>query len=1022
VKAITAAALSSSRFTLASIALMVIAGTSTYFSLPSREDPEILIRVAAVSAQYPGMSPERVEQLIAEPIEDAIKEIPEIENITTVVQTGAAIIKPEINQRYSNLEPIWQSLRNKMEDIKPTLPSGTYGPYVDDDFGSVAAATLVVTGDDFNPAELKIIADNVADAAAELPLVAKTELYGVQEERVWLEVNQDLLSQYGYSPTQLMSLLQSQNVVSPGGAYTVDGQVFVLEPTGSFESLEDIKLLPIQVPGHDALLYLQDIANIYRDYVDPIDSPVYFNGKAGIAIAVEAVSETNNQQFGDDLLKEITQLRKRLPTGAALDIATFQPKLVAEAVNNATSNLLQTVGIVLVVVMLFLGVRTGLIVGAIVPMTMMATLLGMAAWGIELHRTSIAAVIISLGLLVDNGIVIAEEISRRLKLGEARMDATLNTVTELSWPLLSSTLTTILAFMPLMLAENTAGEFLRSLAQVIIITLLASWTLAVVIIPCFCFWLIPDPDATDRKATQEARLTKIYRGVLSKVLKNRAVTMGVTLLLLLLAAQGFKLVPKQFMSASDRPQFLVYLDQPAGTHIEETTSATLQLSKWLSSEGVNPEIKSSIAYVDNGGPRFYLALSPPNAASYRSYVVVNTHSSDQVLPMMDRVEEYLRTQLPWVRARAEQLYMGPSPIGTVELRFSGPDSEELKNLSAQVQGYFHDIPGTRHIRDDWDNPILNFKVVVNQELARRAGVSSDAIASSLSGMIDGLKVTDYREGKDVIPVMIKADEYASDRLDKMGSMNIASSDNNVAVPLLQVARIEGNIELPQVRRRNQTRTITIYARHVNLQASELYDIVAPQLEKMALPAGYTFELGGELESSSEANSALFQYLPHCLLLIVLLLILQFNSLRRPLVILGTIPLIVIGAVVGLLVSGVYFSFTGMLGMFSLAGIIVNNGIVLTNKVDLEREAGASVHDALLTACQTRMRPILMTSLTTILGLMPLLLFGGEFWIAMAVVMVAGLAVGSLLTLLFVPVLYSLLFDSVLSRWADRKLG
>jgi multidrug efflux pump subunit AcrB len=501
--------------------------------------------------------------------------------------------------------------------------------------------------------------------------------------------------------------------------------------------------------------------------------------------------------------------------------------------------------------------------------------------------------------------------------------------------------------------------------------------------------------------------------MLRKVLSQRLALIGIMLGLLVIAGIGFGLVPKQFMSASDRPQFMVYLDLPAGTHIDETHRATRQLSEWLADASINPDVKSSIAYVNSGGPRFYLALSPPDPTPYRSYLVVNTQSNDDVLEVMARVDAYLHSQMPGVRGRAEQLFMGPSSIGTVELRVSGPGLSTLKKLSYEVQEAFRKIPGSRYIRDDWDNPILKFRIEVDQELARRAGITSDDIANTLSSMIDGVQVTDFRDGDDIIPVVIRADDSSQERIDQLGTLSILSLDSGAPVPLLQVANIVGTVELPQIRRYDQNRTVTIYANHPRMQAAGLYEEALPGLEDIVLPPGYHISLGGELESSTEANSALFEYLPHCLLLIVLLLVFQFNSIRRPLIILSTIPLVLIGAVIGLLLTRVNFSFTGMLGLFSLAGIIVNNGIVLIDRIDQERGAGMSIHDAVVEACLARARPIVMTTLTTILGLLPLILFGGEFWIAMGIVIAFGLAVGSLLTLLFVPALYSLMFDNTL---------
>lgn len=1011
---LVAAAIRNSRITLMLLLFIVLAGVSTYTQLPSREDPEILIRTAVVTAQYPGMAPERIEELIAKPIEDVIKEMPEVKKINSIVQTGVVIIKPELHDRFSDLDPIWQTLRNKMEDIKPELPQDTLGPFVNDDFGKVAAATLTLTGADFSFAELDDMARDMRDELANLPNVGNVDLYGVQEERIWMDINQDFIAQFDLSPQQIRTVLQSQNVVSAGGTFRINDQSFTIEPSGNFENLDEIRQLPIKIPGYAGQIYLQDIANVYRGYVDPIEKPVFFNGRPTIAMGVSAISGSNIDVFGDELTREVDRLRGLLPLGMELQYATYQPDLVDASVSTAVSNLMQTVVIVLLVVMAFLGMRTGLVVGALVPMAILSAVLGMAVWDIEVHRTSIAAIIVALGLLVDNGIVVAEEIKSKLQRGMPRMQAVTSSSSDLGVPLFTSSLTTILAFVPLMLAENTAGEFLRPLAQVIILALLSSWLLAIVVIPALCFWLLPEEATVDHEADSttlyDSKFYQRYRSFLQQVLQQRVLFIGGMIGLLVIAGYSFRFVPQQFMSASDRPQFLVYLDLPAGTNITETSKLTAQLSDWLSNSGDNPEVISNIAYVSEGGPRFMLSLSPPDSAPYRSYLVVNTQTNKDVLPMLEKTEHYIRENLPSVRGRAEQLYMGPSSIGTVEYRVSGDDLETLRQISRQVQAAFTAVEGTGHIRDDWDNPVIKLRVEVDQELARRAGVTSDDVATVLSGMIDGSKVTDYREGDQTIPIMIRSEKEGEDRFDKLATINIYSSENAVPVPVLQVADIQPKIELSQLRRYNQKRTVTIYAKHQYLQAQDLYQAALPALAAIDMPDTYSVSLAGELESSGEANSALFEYMPQCLGIIILLLVWQFNSIRRVVVIITTIPLILIGAVIGLLVTQTNFSFTGMLGLFSLAGIIINNGIVLIDKIDSERAAGNPIQEAILRASQSRLRPIVMTTLTTILGLMPLVFFGGEFWLAMGVVIVFGLAVGSLLTLLFVPALYSLLMD------------
>ena len=1008
------------RFAGLVIAIIVLGGLYTFVTQPRQEDPEITLRGAQVITQFPGMSTERVENLITRPLEDKIKEISEIEEIKSISMPGLSIITPEAHARYYDMDPIWSKLRNKMDDIRPELPEGTIGPQVNDDFGRVAVITLALTGSDYSMAEMHEVARDLRDSLGALPLVAQVDLYGAQEERIWVEFDVNALAQFGLSPSTVLSALRGQNIVLPGGTVNASGQSVVVEPTGDFSSVDEIRNLAIGAGEDGGIVYLQDIASIQRGYVEPPQSPAFYNNEPAIVVGISMVESSNVVEVGRQVKAALRELRPLLPVGMQLDTAIFQPDLVQASVNNASNNLLQTMVVVLVVVMVFLGWRTGLIVGAMVPLTMMATLMAMSVWGIELHRISIAAIIVALGLLVDNGVVIAEDISQRLEGGTERLKASLVSAKTLAIPLLTSSLTTIIAFLPLALIDDTSGEFLRSLGQVLALALLISWFLAITITPALCFWFLPDMQRsqnTEDTGPARGAAYGFYNKLLNVILARRAIFVLLMLGLLFAAGQVFQFVKERSLGPSERNQFTVYVDLPSIAHISETMAATRTLVEFLNDESRNPEVTHVLSYVGGGGPRFFLALAPNDPQPNKAFLVVTTERADQIDYVMERVEGFLQTDLPQADGRADILFLGSAAIGTVEIRVRGPDMDVLRVLGAQIKQVFYNVPGARSVRSDWEDPVMKLYVNVDQERARRAEVSSQEIAETLSAIFDGSAITNYREGDKVIPVMLRARPEYRDGLDHLRSAEVFSESRGVAVPILQVADTDGASEPSRIRRFNQERALTIAGINPELTALELYEAMQEGLNALELPPGHTIEVEGEVKEAAESNEKLMGFAPHALLLIILLLVLQFNSFRRPLIILLTIPLVVIGANFGLAVFNAYFDFTAMLGLFSLAGIIINNGIVMIDRIDSGRATGLDVNEAVVEAALARARPIIMTTITTIVGLLPLALFGGEFWFGMAIVIMCGLGVGTLLTLGFIPVLYSLMFNNERKRSA-----
>ena len=1010
---ITRFGLDASRITLVFILLVIVAGMAQFLTFPRQEDPPIVIREVVVSAQFPGMKPEDIEQLITRQIETELRTMPQIEDIWSDSKTGVAIVHADTADEYNDVDAIWQKVRNRMLDLAPKLPAGTIGPFVNDEFGLVAVATIALWSEGFTMAEMREVARDVRDRLYELEGIRKVELWGVHEERVFLEFSSTKLAQLGVSIQGIIQTLTSQNVVLPGGRYDIAGEDMIIEPSGNFRSVEDIENVLIAVPGTEQSVFLKDLMRIRRGFAEPAEDLAYFNGRRAIVISVSITPGVNAVDFGDRLTAKVTDLESRLPIGYVLEFATFQPDLVQKAVDGALLNVYQTLIIVLIVVVAFLGPRTGLIVGSFVPMTMLMGLIIMRFVGVELERISIASAIIALGMLVDNGIVIAEDIRNRLESGEERRSACLKTAETLSVPLLTSSLTTILAFIPILLLTGQTGEYAYSLPVVVTILLLSSWFLSMYLTPFMCFWFMKVPPRVEAGPKSgdaySGRIYVAYRALLKEILNRRYIVLLATLMVLVGGGYvGSKLVREMF-GHSDRNQFLVYVDLPAGYNIEATEEIVQRLTGWLSDENTNPEITGTIAYVGTGGPRFVLVLAPFDPDPHRAFIIANTESGEQVPEVAERVRRYIAGSLPEVEGRVKQMWTtGPEP-GFLEIRLIGPDARYLYDQGRQLTDRVRAMPGTTDIRNNWENTVIKAPVLIDQARARRAGISSQEVAHSLQAHIDGIEATEYREGDQAIPVMLQSVEEERAEGSDFYNIRVYAAAKGTDVPLIQIASIHGEWEFSRVSRRNQERALTVEFKHEVLKAPELLEAVTPEVEALGLGEDYRWEVGGEIEKQAETLPKLFRWLPHCGLLIVVLLIWQFNSFRRPLIIVFTLPLAFVGAFVGLFGFRAPFDFFGILGLLSLAGIIINNGIVLIDKIDSERSVGRDAYTAVVEATVSRFRPICMTTITTILGVMPLIISRDPVFYSLALIIATGLAFGTVLTLGVVPVLYSVLF-------------
>jgi multidrug efflux pump subunit AcrB len=997
------------------IALVAFAGSALQ-NFPSQEDPPITVRECVVTTYMPGMEAEDVELLITRQIEQALARIPQRDYIYSYSWDGKSVVQIKVLDAYEqdDLDIIWKDVRNKVNDIRGQLPDGIIGPQVNDDFGDVTVVSAAITGEGFSLAEIHAVAKHVRDAVYLVDGVKRVDLLGVQDETIWVEFSTARIAQLGFSAQTIAAALKSQNIVLPGGSIDTGVREITVVPEADLRGVEDIENVVIPLPDSQQVIRLRDIATVRRGYADPPESPFYYDGEQAILVAASMADGRNILDVGPRIAERLSELEQILPVGFQIRVGNYQPTHVERAVAGVRSNLLQTIGIVLVVIVSFLGFRTGAIVGLHVPLTMVVTLTVMYSLDIALHRISLATLIISLGLLVDNGIVVAEEIGKRLFEGEDHQGAAENTGRTLSTPLLTSSITTVLMFVPLALAPHASGEYLRSMSLVIFISLFVSWILAMTVTPVLCSRFLKKPEVSEEevKAEYDKPAYRAYRGLLETLLHRRVVFLGAMVGFLVFGVWLFGKVPVQFMPQSDRPQILVDVKLPAGTGIRETDRRIGELVAWLEDEEANPEIQQTLSYVGSGGVRFFITIAPEKAAPNMGFILVTLDSLKSAEPVMQRIRSHARADFPAGDLLVKRMFLGSVETGLVEARLSAlglpGQRDALFEAGEAVASAFAELPGTANIYNDFETRVVKARVRVDQTRAERAGVTNEEIANSLLGVLDGSSPTVLREGDEEIPITARALPQERLHADRLFTANVVSSETGGGVPLVQIATIEPQTSFSVIKRRDHAVTLTLRAKSLTATASELQGAVAGRIDEImsGLGPGFFWEWGGETESQGKAQAALFSTVPACLFGVLVCLVGQFNSFRKPLVVLLTVPLGFTGVVIGLLVAGGFYSFMALLGILSLVGIIVNNAIVMLEQIDIERRAGTDHYQAILVACVARLRPILMTTLTTILGMLPLIISRDPLFYDMAIAIAFGLAFATVLTLGLAPVLYA----------------
>ncbi len=995
-------------FTIAMMITVLAVGLITYFSIPKRENPTVTTRTAVVQATFDGMEPTRVESLLADPIEKSIRQINGVEDIETVITSGQVLVYVHMYDWVdaAGIKDAWEDLRNNMESVVAQLPDGAKGPFVNTNFGDVSVATIAVTGDGFELAELEKIAEDLQRELYRLEGVTEVAVSGVQEQRIWLDLDNRKLASVGVQLDQILADLQSQNVILPAGEIDAGGANIILEANGDLKSVDEIRNVLTKVSGLAGFVRLEDLLTVRRGYVDPKDKPIFFNGEPALMIAVEMADGVDVQSLARILKTRIAELEQQQPIGVSFNISTFQETAITAAVNGALSNVGQTFLVVLLVMLAFLGLRAAFVIACIVPFTVMLALVGMTFLGVEIEQVSIAAVIISLGLLVDNGLVVVEDIEKRVNDGAPGPQAALDAGGQFLVPLGVASITTVSAFIPMLLIDGTEGDFAFSLGAVVALMLLGSWLTALYFLPFLAARLLKPKKPKAEKPS--FNIVENYGVLVRRALPFGVPIMLATFALVAVSALQFGALKAEMFPLSEREEVLIYMSMPNGVAISETERTALRVQKWLSDEAENPNIVSTSIYVGDGGPRFYLTLDPDDPDPTIAFFVVVATDYAAAVELAGRARDVLLAEFPEAEFRVTRLANGGGESGIVDVEISGPDADVLLAAAAEVKTAFAELPNIVKNEIDWGNKQLKVVVDVAQDKAREFGVTSEDVSQVMQAYFSGSQYSTYREDEDQIPIVLRAEEQYRDSIEDFVNLSIAANGELISID--QVVNFRPQLEYSEIRRMNQVRQITVSAKSASLGAMEALSVIQPSLDALDLGPEYHINIGAEIEDSQDVYASLGENLPTALLVMILALMFQFNSWRRTLITFMTIPIILIGAPYTMLAVGHPMSFFAVLGLMSLMGIIINNAIVLINQIDLELER-SPIDEAIVSAAQQRFTPIMLTSLTTAFGLVPMAISGGVLFEPMATIMIGGLLVASPLTLFFVPsVCYLLLRD------------
>ncbi|WMN90155.1 efflux RND transporter permease subunit [Vibrio parahaemolyticus] len=995
------------------IVILAIGGITSFLELGRLEDPAFTIKEAMIISTYPGATSKEVEEELTYPLEKEIRKLPYIDFITSTSSDGMSQIMVSMKMDYGpdELPQIWDEMRRKINDLQPNLPQGVQSLQIIDDFGDVYGVMLMLTGDDYNYVELKRYADHLTRELELIEGVGKVDISGDQQEMFFVEISLDRLASLNIDMNVVANLLNQQNSVVSAGEVMVNGESLIIRPSGALNTVEALGNLIIHGRDTGNLIRLKDVATISRGIQEKPSNVILFNGKKAINIAISFASGVNVVEVGERIDAELSNLETIKPAGIDLSYFYNQAQEVDQSVKAFVISLAEAVAIVIIVLLFTMGLRSGVIIGAVLLLTVFGTFILMNYYNIELHRISLGALIIALGMLVDNAIVVVEGILVGLKKGRSKVQSAVDIVKQTQWPLLGATVIAITAFAPIGLSQDATGEFMGSLFWVLCFSLFLSWVTAITLTPFLANLLLKEEDKEAGDEDQDPYkgwLFVAFGALLKVALRFRWLTVAAMVALLVGAVVAFGNVKQQFFPPSNTPMFYVDMWMPEGTDIRETTKKAEIVESFIREQDDIDFVSVSIG---QGMQRFVLTYQPER--SYEAYAQFQVRATDRenMFKLLDTLDANLAKKFNEPTFQFKLMEFGPSPASKIEARITGPDPQVLRDLAVKVEDILHTDPGARNIRHDWRERTKELVPAFNESKARRLGISKEDLSGTLQMAFGGRALGYLRDGTHTLPILTRLPEEERVDFESLQNVNIWSPSLQTYIPVDQIidgVKLDWNE--PLIQRRDRKRTLTVLADHDVLSedtAASLFARVQPKVMALHLPDGYEITWGGEYESSKDAQDALFGSLPMGYLLMFIITILLFNSVKKPLVIWFTVPLSIIGVSFGLLATNMPFSFTAFLGLLSLSGMILKNGIVLLDQINLELASGKDPYLAIVDSAISRVRPVSMAAVTTILGMIPLVF--DAFFGSMAITIMAGLGFATVLTLIVVPVMFAILF-------------
>ena len=991
--------------------LALTGGWLAYQNMPRFEDPEYTIRVAKILTQYPGASPKEVVNEVTEPLETALQQLADVKSVESVSTAGKSEISVEI--RYgasptkSDLQLVWTKVRNKVNDAQRYLPPGALTSVVNDDFGDVYGIYYLLTGEGFSAAELIAYAENLRRDLLLVDGVAKVKVIGEQEEVIYIEVSQERIAAAGVLSQQVYDTLSQQNTVASSGDIALGDERIKISPTGEISSVDALSNLIISGTSSGSITRLGQIANIKRGYREPAKRYIRYNGQRALAIGIANVAGTNVVKLGDAVTKKLSEIEVKRPIGMTLHEFYHQGQVVDSSIRSFGWNVVAALAIVFVTLLVFMGFRSGIVMGATVFLTMATTLLIMWVAGIPMHRISLGALIISLGMLVDNGVVVTDGIQVGIEKGAKTLEIAKQVASKNFKPLLGGTIVGIIAFAPIGFAPGKTAEFTGSLFWVVLISLSLSWVLAFTITPLLCKWIFPNQARqTGETVSKESRFIHAYKRLIRSIVSHRVLALGIVAGVFLASMWGFQFVKTGFFPASTSPQVVVDYFLQEGTDIERTRKDMILLEDYIRELDGVEDVQTLIG---EGALRYMLIYQAASRDPSYGQLLIRTSNYEDNDRLIQEIQTYVDGAFPEAQAKAWKFQLGPGGGSKIEASFSGPDANELRRLASEAKAIMASDGGAVLIKDDWRRPIPIIEPVYSQNKGERAGISRKDVAAALEEHFTGRQRGVFREGDNLIPIISRSAQ--SDRVDpwSLPTIQVISPMSKKAVPLAQVLD-GGELSWRDARLLRTDRVPTIKAQcdpALGVVADDLFSRLKPRIEAIDLPEGYTLKWEGEFGDSSQARKNLASTLPVALLAMVVVVIVLFNSIRQPIIIWSVVPLGFVGVVFGLVATQTPLEFMGILGLLSLSGLLIQNSLVLVDSTDSLIASGMPRADALVESAASRLRPVTMGAFTTVLGVLPL--YFDAFFRSMTVVLVFGLSFATLVTLLVTPVIYAILF-------------